>query len=132
MSEKVIPVPKKVQRGRLVVVEHVYYKQPSGPPTGISPKYSEMTVADEEAYERRVTRNDSDWEPLDRGWIVLASLLVIINENRAGDILVKVGGTILSCIPPGQSCRLCYPTLTEIFVSSSVPKLKYTVFIVPR
>lgn len=130
---------KPVEKSHITVVEHVYFQPFGSSPTGISPRYMRWLESDEQPYGRRLKVSE-EWQPLDKGWMEEAALLVLENllpqyatipepEQRREDEsrVVEIGAVQTSDslspavapfaeVRPGESCRFCPVALVNLRV----------------
>jgi hypothetical protein len=64
----------------LTVVCRVYFQQPSAAPLAVESSFSRGVEGEEQPWVRRLSVG-KDWQPLDAGWLPLASCLLILNEE---------------------------------------------------
>jgi len=100
---------KKVDRGRLVVVEQVHHSLSVEQPTTIESRYVRPLSSDEQAYGPRTLDVGPEWQPVDVGWVKMVGMLCL--QNR-GDATLEVGlfveHPVEPTILPGQVAHLCY------------------------
>lgn len=71
-----------MSNSRITVVDNFYHYSEDGVgPLALVPRYSRPLKSDEQVYIRML-KVTSEWQPLDRGWVERASLLIL--ENKEG------------------------------------------------
>lgn len=67
-------------RARLTVTERVYHQQVGTDPHAVETTFSRWLDSEEERYSRHLKAGEA-WQPLDCGWMTVASLCVLKNEE---------------------------------------------------
>lgn len=62
------------------VVCTVYHQQPGSEPVSVDSRFSRWLDTDEQPYLRKLTLAE-EWVPLDKGWLEVAGMLVIRNDE---------------------------------------------------
>lgn len=136
---------------RITVVETVYHQTVPDQPTALESRFSRFLASDEQVYVRRLTVGE-DWQRLDTGWLKVASLLLVSNDEGRGqqvqptdqeraDIAARVievaHGEYRSAIlpdwliPPGESLRGCPASLGNIWLRCRQGVARCTVVLFP-
>lgn len=68
------------QKSRMGVVSLLYHHQPGSQPIAVENRFSRWLGTDEQPYLRKLTLT-KEWVPLDKGWLDVAGMLMIRNEE---------------------------------------------------
>lgn len=149
---RIIGNPKKqaaaerAMRPRLTVVQTVYFAVPNEHPMSVDSRYNCEVDSQEQPWMRRLTIGE-EWAPLEGCWLKQCSELVLINEEgksflvqpteaeradiRLREILVRMGGTLVSTVRPGRSVRLAPPDIADVLVRCLHKGAKATIVVFP-
>lgn len=151
--KKAVVAPVQPDTARIAVVESVYHQQTGEKPTQTESRFSRLLRTTEQPYSRKV-RATHEWLALDCGWVTVAGMVVIVNEEgkftqtiptneRRTEALKKVlqlgiatddlGRALpVARILPGESCRFHPEDVKKLRIRSLSGDTRYTITLFPE
>lgn len=140
-----MPKQDREPPSRLVVAGEVYHQPAGGQPTSVPLRYARALGSAEQAYRRDLVVT-GEWRPLEAGWVVSASLLIIENKEgafraqptaaeraeaaaRVVEVACPPGPGWL--VPPGESFAGCPSALGALRLRCLAGEARVTVTVVP-
>lgn len=136
-----------VLKSRMTVVDSVYFQPPHEEATVTDCRFSCELESDEQPYQRQMKVGET-WQPLDRGWLDSAAMLVVRNdegrftqeqptrEDRAKAaakvVVLAFGDRPAVLVRPGRSARFEPNLLEEITLRCESGTARVTVTLIPE
>jgi len=114
---------------RITVVENIYHQTSEGEPFQIECGFTRKTEVIEQPYVRWLTATE-EWQLLDMGWMKdVTGMLIIVNQDDQNTLEL---GHQPWFIPPGESFRGTTQLGNDVPIRSSVGKIRFTLYCLPK